>query len=156
VEQYELDPRFRAQNVERITKHFHPIHVFIRRVGSRGGGVIVSEGVRYKTATITRVTNALLVSIDGVVRFTYIQSPPRARFEWGRKFSIAYERDPYFPASTGFDDPYDDQKYPPIHRSVLRGANVDYLLEITFDGVIPLEKAKLWVAPMYYWRIKFS
>ena len=158
MEQYELDSRFRARDIENIFKYFRPIHVLIGDVGSATSlhsNKVVDQDTRSKAVKIVKGRNELLIFIDGTKRFTYVQSEPHAEFEWGRRFSIAYEREQYVPASTRLSDPY-NLALPPIRHSVLRGLNQTHLLKITFDGIIPIKKTRPWVAPVFYWRINFS
>lgn len=155
MEQYVLDPRLRSRDIPKIFRRFRAAHIFIRRVGSQSGNKMVDENLRGRTLEVKRGVNELAIFIDGVKRFTFVQSKPQDRFQWGRSFAIAYEREPLVSASTGLDDPY-DPNLPSIMRSVLRCVNYGYLLEITFEGIIRVEKTRPWLSPIFYWRVKNS
>lgn len=153
MEQYELDPRFRSLDVRRIFRRFRPTWIFIRRVGSQGGGTIVNAALCRKTLRVESGINKLSIFIDGVKRFEFLQSHPQDKFQWGRRFSIAYERESFVYARTGFENPY-ESALPEIERSILRSVNRGYLLEVTFDDTIPVEKTQPWHPPIFYWRVR--
>ena len=110
MEQYELPRRSFLKNIRKALKHVKPEAIFIRFVGSRGGGVMVNEDLTNKTLSLFRAKDGLKILIDGKEGF----------FHYAHS-SYPNPQEPY----TGPEDP----ALPPVRKSILRSVNREYLIE---------------------------
>lgn len=131
MEQYLLSSDVYYENIRRVIDNFQPKHIFIRRVASEGGKVVVDENLNEKTLDIIDSSKGVLIVIDGKIRFFLKFS----RIS-GPHFVIEYfmGNRVRFP---GIVDP-NDIPDPLVKESFLRSSNNTYLMEIMFDGKIPL------------------
>jgi hypothetical protein len=155
MEQYEIPPNVCNRTIQAAIQYFEPEYLFIRWVGSMGGEVEVSEGLKGKKLNVRYLKMGFEFSIDSVSRFLFkfSTSPAIPRYTFGKKWALAYERftksgtiDVIWMASTGY--PYsgeiytgpDDPRLPEPRSTMLRCANDSHLAEITFKGKIPIVK----------------
>lgn len=157
MEQYEIEPRFFFRCIKKAVSHFNPEYIYIRFVGSKGGEVVISEDLRNKKLEIVRNKKGLNILIDGEKKFLY-EIADKASLS-GKSWGVAYERrrfDSKYPmlakigimhyAHCAYPNPYesytghDDPRLPPVYRTILRSVNLNYLIEITFPGKIPIKK----------------
>ena len=155
MEQYELAQETVYKDLKYCLKNYKAKSIFIRLVGFRGGTIKVNETIENKTLNIKKVPKGLSILIGGSKVFLYKQDKT-----WGQSFSLAYERIKdgrygklvvMLPEGINPEDP----NLPPVNTSFFRSVNFDHLLEIYFEGKIPLkfhswwDKEKNWK----YWRV---
>lgn len=167
MEQYEIRPGRYFENIKSALKHFKAEWVYIRFVGSHGGGVVVSENLKNKKLVLRRRKTGLDIIIDGKKVFFYETTISKTNLISGERWAVAYERidrkGRMHYAHCGYPnyyEPYtgpDDSRLPEAKRTIFRSANGTYLIEITFSGKIPIKKIGL--VPGYkdwhYWELDF-
>ncbi|MDA2935992.1 hypothetical protein MYX06_02135 [Patescibacteria group bacterium AH-259-L05] len=132
MEQYEIDPSVSYENIRKALDHFTPTRIFIRWTkDSMGQKTVVREDLKDKALDILETDDGLSIVIDGKEVFLYNISCDR-----DKKTAIAYFRDIGTVLPTGINP--DDKTLPPVKESMIRGANDTHLMEITFEGKIPL------------------
>lgn len=137
MEQYEIDSSVYYENIRKALDSFIPKRIFIRWAGSMEGKTVVREDLKGKTLDIAETNNGLSIVIDGKEVFLYEFKKTDVPDEvWGTHFSIAYFRGWKVCLPTGINP--DDPILPPVQESILRGANYTHLIEVTFEGKIPL------------------
>jgi len=164
MEQYELRPKDCNKNIQIALKYFPLENLFIRRVGSQGGGVIIDRNFDKNQELIIQCTKAGfefgLRGVKKIFLFEFKKSPGDD-YTWGKKWSLAYERvwrtkiagsngygEKLNFASTGYPFPGskydgpDDQRLPEPEKTTLRCVNESYFTVITFAGKIPIRKTK--------------
>ena len=131
MEQYELSESDYYKNIRIVLDNFTPKHIFIRQPYSKGAKTMIRETLVDKEFDIKKTADGLLIIIDGEERFVYTITD-----NWSKRFCLAYIRDPLVFLPTGLNP--DDESLSPVKESMIRGVNGDYLIEITFEGKIPL------------------
>lgn len=168
MEQYEIPPRICIAVIQKILSRHFPERIFICRVGSRGGDIILDEKLFGKILAIKETLSGLVISINGknkfIFEFTDGSLPgEKPAWIWGKKWAVAYERikpdGVMHCACTGYpnlQEPYtgpDDIRLPEARRTILRSTNGTHLIEITFAGKIPIKKSYPFDKKngIYYW-----
>jgi hypothetical protein len=153
MEQYELVLDKVYENIQYCLKNYKAKRIFIRLVGSMGGTKKVNEDLENRTFDIKQVFDGLSILIDGSEVFKFEQEG-----DWGKSFSLGYKRDPdetgvISALSTGINP--DDPNLPPVNTSFFRSCNYYHLLEIYFEGKIPLKFHSHWnkKAGWKYWCV---
>lgn len=140
MKQYEICPKLFYDNIQKALKNFEPEHLFIRKVGSMGGKIIINKNLKIKKMDIEKTKDGLWIIIDDKkIFFWELAETIKTIKGWPKiqKFAIAYFKRGQIPLSTGIDP--NDKTLPLVEESVLRAANKYYFLEITFNGKIPLK-----------------
>jgi len=136
MEQYEIAKDKLFDDLKYCLENSPVARIYIRGVGSRGGGVEVDEQLEDKVLDIEQVDEGISILIDGKQVFLYEQDE-----EWGKDFAVAYERVGddgvmiFLPRGYNPNDP----NLPEPRKSKFHGANNDFYMEIYFKGRIPLE-----------------
>lgn len=165
MEQYDLALDKVYGDILYSLENYKAKRIFIRLVGSkiskyRGKKPEIDEDLESKTLSIKQTEEGLSILIDGSEVFMFEQeerldSPGEY---WGKNFSVGYERDPdektgvipRLPTGINPDDP----NLPPVNTSSFRCTNKDYLLEIFFEGKIPLKFHSWFEKPHWkYWCV---
>ena len=126
--------------------------LYIRLVGSKGGGVKINESLDGRILDFKKGSSGLHLFIDSGEVFHF---PLK---DYSKGFSLAYER--VKPSEDGIGrlvmlshgiDPY-DPNLPEPQRSFLRNVFDDHLMEIFFKGRINLKFHSWWDKPHWkYW-----
>lgn len=162
MEQYEIRPADCNKTIQTALKYFPLENLFIRRVGSQGGGVVINKNLKNTKPAIKYSKNSFKFIIDGKEAFLFeFKKSTTDDYVYGKKWSIAYERiwrikeagrkrfgERLNFASTGY--PYlgsiyespDDPRLPEPKKTTLRCANSTHFAVITFKGKIPIRKTK--------------
>jgi len=133
MEQYEISPAVYYESIRKALDNFQVKRIFIRCIdGSIDREVVVNEDLNGKTLDIIETSNGLSVVINSKECFLFEFIRDRGLKWW----VMAYFRRHDICLSTGVNP--DDETLPPVKESILRGANPTHLMEITFEGKIPL------------------
>lgn len=148
MEQYVIDPLIYYETIRKALTNFRAKHIFIRYMGSAGGKIIINECLDGKIININKTTDGLLILIDERERFLY-----KIYKEGLANWAIAYFRKIGLYLSIGPNFP--DEALPPVKETILRSANHSFLMEITFEGKIPLRVLSLPTKERscYFWEI---
>lgn len=162
MEQYELHTRTYFANLRQIFENFSPQHIYIRGLKAPVEyETVLNEELNGRRLLLKKTPKGITIVLDGVEKFLFETGKQKhGDTDWGKDWAIAYhrvdEQNRMHFASTGYDNP-DDPALPTIKKSVLRCCNYRYMVEITFDGKIPLRKAGL-IYPdephWYYWKVR--
>ena len=131
MEQYELSESDYYKNIRIVMDNFTQKHIFISQQYSKGPKTLIHKTLVKKDFDIKKTAEWLLVIIDGEERFVHTIND-----NWSKRFCLAYIRDPLVFLPIGLNP--DDESLSPVKESMIRGVNGDYLIEITFEGKIPL------------------
>jgi len=151
MEQYEIPPKLHYETIRTCLDNFKTKSIFIRPVGSidesrKATMTTIKEDLKDKTLDIKQNKKGLSIYLNGSDVFLFEQENRCRRYDkrvWGKKWSLAYERDPdpitgIIPMlSTGYNP--DDPKLPPVNTSSLRCANMEYMFYLNFHGKVPLK-----------------
>lgn len=124
------------ENLRKCLDNYVAEHLFVRLVGSKGGTVKVSENLEGRMLDAKKYARGLglVFSLDGTELFR------GTALRDDKGFSLEYDREDengrIIMLPTGID-PY-DFRLPEPKRSVLRHVLSDHLVEISFQGMIPL------------------
>ncbi len=151
MEQYEIPPRQHFQTIKKILKHFQPTYIFIRFVGSAGGGVVFDDDLSGKKLEFQKVTGGYNILINGDQKFYWeTEKMIRGKKFYHKKWAIAYERsdevgkEHFAPGGYPIPGyPYtgpDDKRLPPVRKTMLRTANMQFYMHIRFSGKIPIKR----------------
>ena len=166
MEQYEIPASRYLKNIQKALKRYRAKWIYIRFVGSQGGGVVVSENMKGKKLAVSRSKNGLDIKIDGGKVFFW-EITTSGKIVFGNRWSIAYER---FDkdgcahyAHTSYPNPYasytgpDDPDLPKVQNTIFRSCNRNYLIEVTFAGKVPIKNTGLVVGcnDRYNWEVDF-
>ena len=86
MEQYEIYRTSYFEIIQRVVKTYKPEAIFIRFIGSRGGGVVGDEDLTNKVLELKKVTGGFKVFIDGEEKFFYRTTGNRSH---GRCWAVA-------------------------------------------------------------------
>lgn len=158
MEQYLMPKKLDFKNLRICLDNYKAETLFIRLWGSGGGTVKVSETLGNRKLDFKKNKSGLYFLVDSKEVFHF---PLSDYYQTNVKgFSLAYERiqqadgiDKLVMLSTGFD-PY-DSTLPEPRRSFLRHVIDDHLLEIYFEGRIPLKFHSWWKECKWkYWTVR--
>ncbi len=175
MEKYELPPNRYYQALCDALECFKAENVFIRLLGSHGGGVKVNEDLRQerlnKSFFVKQYRRGLKIFIDGQEKFlfetTSVKKDDRLSGKCWVIHFVRIDRDGRMHnASTGYPNPQephitgpDDRRLPKARQTIFRTANHDHLIEITFAGKIPICRTDRMVIPgdpsWYYWDLDY-
>lgn len=138
------------KNLRKCLDNYKAESIYIRLVGSSGGTVKANEKLESKTLDFKKNKSGLHMLIDDLEVFYF----PLKDYKKG--FSLDYERmdekHRMVMLSTGIDP--DDPNLPEPTRSILRTVLDYHLMEIYFEGKIPLKFHSWWIEPHWkYWTI---
>jgi len=142
------------ENLRLCLDRYQANHLYIRLKGSHGGGVKINEKIGSRTLDFRKDWTGLYFLIDSKEVFHFkLES-------YGKGFLIAYER---FENVDGIErivvmsknENPDDPTLPEPKYSVLRSVIDSHLLEIAFNGKMPIKFHSWWnkKAEWKYWTI---
>ena len=145
-----MPKEFDFENLRMCLDNYSAENIFIRGVGSCGGGVKINKNLKDKVLDFEKNSSGLHVLIDSNEVFHF----PLKHYFNG--FSLAYERfdknDVIIFSGRGID-PY-DVNLPEPKKSLLRNSFDDCLVEINFNGRVDLEFHSWMDEPHWkYWKI---
>ena len=172
MEQYELPPNRYFPALCTALEYFTAQNVFVRLVGSRGGTVKVNEDVRTRILSVKQYRRGLRILIDGqeVFLFEITSAKKDGRLSgkcWAVYFLRIDRNGRMHNVSTGYPNSQepkitgpDDRRLPRIRQTTFRTVNHDHLIEISFDGKIPLYRTDRMIylggPRWYYWDLDYN
>lgn len=153
MEQYEIRPADCNKTIQTALKYFPPEKLFIRRVGSQGGGVAINKNLKNGQLVIKYSKSSFKFMIDGKEAFLFeFKKSAGDAYVWGKNWSLAYERidskgrtnfaSAGYPYPGSIYDGPDDPRLPIPETTILRCVNRNYFVEIVFKDKIPIRKTQ--------------
>jgi len=155
VGSYTIYPSQCITSLQNALKYFIPAHIFVRDWSTRGGKVLLSESLEGKKLTFKEIKMGLLFFIDGKNVFLFESVGKK----WHKEWSVEYEHEQLINGKrvlmhhNNNENP-NDPNFPEPKRTILRSGNGLHLIEMTFDGKIPIKqilikgKQTAWFVPM--------
>lgn len=157
MEQYQMPKEMDFINLRKCIDNFEADWLYIRLVGSHGGTTKVNENLKKRDFDFYKDDSKFCFLIDSEEVFCFTMEDYNSKYTKG--FGLAYER---FDSSDEIDkiiclptgiDPY-DKELPEPRRSFLRNVLDYHLLEVFFNGRIPIKFHSWWKEPYWkYWTI---
>jgi hypothetical protein len=158
MEQYWMPKKLDFKNLRYALNNYHAQGIFIRLKGSMGGHNKLNVNLEEKVLDFKKHKSGVDILIDGENKFHFPLTDYASPYNKG--FSIAYER--INPNGSivilGWgEDPY-DSNLPEPKSSIFRNVWDNHLLEIIFEGRIPLKFHSWWdeQSRWKYWTIDKS
>lgn len=132
MEQYELAPEQFLDDMKYCLSHYTPRSFHVRNVGSSSKKFSLLENLEGRNLEVEQMEGSLRFSVDGNELFLFEQDKA-----FGRSFGIGYDLDKRFYRSP---EEIEEMKKSKFYKngSLFRGANMGFLMELSFHERIPL------------------